>query len=202
MNDYKPNSHRFKEEKKEPVGDKKIPVVVSGKVKTKKKNDIRKFTDIFIAEDVSNVKSYIFMDVLVPAVKKAVSDIVRDGIDMILYGESGKRKSSSGSSYVSYGKYSDRRDDHRSVNDSRVKTRFDYEDLVFESRGEAEAVREQMDEMIDRYGIVTIADMYDMADMSAPYTSNKYGWTNIRTAEPIRIKEGYILKLPKAMPID
>lgn len=203
MSDYKSNSHRSKEEKKEVVDDKKVPVVVSGKVKTKKKNDIRKFADVFISEDVTNVKSYVLMDVLVPAVKKAISDIVRDGIDMVLYGESGKRKNgSSSSSYVSYRNYSDRRDDRRDRDDSRRKTRLDYEELIFESRGEAEAVREQMDDMIDRYGIVTIADMYDMADMSAPYTSNKYGWTNIRTAEPVRTRDGYILKLPKAMPID
>ena len=160
------------------------------------------FFDIFISEDASNVKSYIFMDVLVPAIKKAISDIVTDGIDMILYGGTGGGKRSKSSSKVAYRSYyDDRRDRDRDSYSSR--SRFDYDDLVFTSRGDVERVRDQMDEVIDRYGLVTVADMYEMAgESNVPFTANKYGWTNIRTAEPIRVKGGYVLKLPKAMPID
>jgi hypothetical protein len=60
-----------------------------------------------------------------------------------------------------------------------------------------------MNEVIDQYGMVTVADMYEMADRSAPYTSNKYGWTSVRSAEVVRARGGqYIIKLPKAMPLD
>ena len=202
MSEYQPNSYKSKEEKKHEVVEKRVEKVVKGKAKTKK-NEVRRITDLFISEDAGNVKSYIFMDVLVPAIKKAISDIVTDGISMILYGETGGRKSSSRSSNkVSYRSYYDERRDGRRDNDVRARTRFDYDDIVFETRGEAELVREQMVEMIDRYGFVTVADMYDMADLTSPYTSNKYGWTNIRSAEAVRIRDGYILKLPKAMPID
>lgn len=202
MADYQPNSHKSKElATKTQTEERRVQKVVSGKAKTKK-NGARKLTDIFISEDASNVKSYIFMDVLVPAIKKAISDIVTDGIAMILYGETGGRKSKSSSrvSYRSY--YDDRRDDRRDRDRFESRGRFDYDDIVFESRGEAELVREQMVELIERYGFVTVADMYDMADLTAPYTANKYGWTNIRNAEPVRVRDGYILKLPKAMPID
>lgn len=205
MENYKPNSHRSKEGQKETsIAKRKVEQVVKGKVKTKKKSDLRKFTDVFISEDAANVKSYVFMDVLVPAVKKAISDIVRDGIDMILYGETGHRKKRSDTSYVSYRSYSDKRDDRRYANDSRSRTGLDYDDLVFNSRGDVEAVREQMNDVIDRYGFVTVADFYEMADpnLTPPYTSNKYGWVNIRNAEPVRVRDGYILKLPRAMPID
>lgn len=192
MNNYKPNSHKAKAEEKE------IKRVVDGGVKTKKKSEIGKLSSIFISEDAANVKSYIFMDVLVPAIKKAISDIVRDGIDMILYGgNGGSKKSSSNVSYVDYRKASD-----RPRPTANVTTRFDYDDLVFENRGQVEAVREQMEEVIEHYGFVTVSDMYDMAGLTAPFTGNKYGWTSIRTAEPVRVRDGYILKLPKAMPID
>lgn len=194
---FKPNSHRYKEEQKNASSERKIEKVVSGNVKTKKKSETSKLRDVFIAEDVSNVKSYIFMDVLVPAIKNAIVDIVTDGVNMI-FGTKGKAKTSS-SNYVSYRDYS-RRDDR--VRDARPSNRFNYDDLIFESRGEAEAVRDQMDAMIERYGFVTIADMYDMADLSAPYTSNKYGWTNLRNADVVRVREGYIIKLPRALPID
>ena len=69
-------------------------------------------------------------------------------------------------------------------------------------RVEAEEVRRQMLDVIARYGFVTVADMYDMAGLTPPYTANSYGWVNIRTAEPVRVRDGYILRLPKASPID
>lgn len=105
MENYRSNSHKAKAEAKE-AAEKKVDKVVTGNVKRKKKSEVSKFKDVFISEDVSNVKSYIFLDVLVPAIKKAVSDIVKDGIDMMLYGD--KRSGSRGSSsYVSYRSYSD-----------------------------------------------------------------------------------------------
>lgn len=209
MTEYKANSHRSKEleankETNKATPEKRVEKVVSGTVK-KRDNKVRRFTDIFISEDAANVKSYIFMDVLVPAFKKAVSDIVTDGIDMILYGGSGgnRSKSRSGSkvSYRSY--YDDRRNDRRDNETYSSRSRFDYEDIVFESRGEAEAVLDQMIDLIERYGIVTVADLYEMAGLSIPpYTSNKYGWSNVRNVDVQRIRDGYILKLPKAMLID
>lgn len=203
MTEYQSNSHKSKEEKKEiTTNDRKIQKVVSNKAKTRE-NKSRKFTDIFISEDAANVKSYIFMDVLVPAIKKAISDIVTDGIDMILYGGTGGgQKSRRSGDKVSYRNYYNDRFSERKEDRNSNRARFDYDDIIFSNRGEAEAVREQMCDVIDQYGFVTVADMYDMADLTAPYTSTKYGWTNIRNAEPVRVRDGYVLKLPKAMPID
>jgi len=90
MENYEPNSHKYKEEQKAAVQvEKKVGKVIRGSAKPKKKGEMQKFADIFIAEDASNVKSYILMEVLVPAVKKAISDMVTNGIDIILYGETG-----------------------------------------------------------------------------------------------------------------
>ena len=200
MAEYQPSSRDTKST--ELIETKKVKKVVNGKVKTKK-NSGRSLMNMFISEDASDVKSYVIMDVLVPAIKKAISDIVTDGIDMILYGGKGGRKSS-GPSRVAYRNYYDDRDRRRDHDHGGRTTggRFDYEDIVFESRGEAELVREQMLEIIDHYGFVTVADMYDMADLSAPYTAANYGWANIRSAEVIHVRDGYVLKLPKAMPVD
>ena len=70
MDDYKPNSNRFKEGKvDEPVvREKKVEAITTATVK--KKGEMKKFTDIFISEDVGSVKSYILMDVLVPPSRK------------------------------------------------------------------------------------------------------------------------------------
>ena len=206
MNEFPSNSTRFKQEQKANANvEKKINKVVSGTAKVRKKSEVSKIADIFVAEDMDNVKSYVWMDVIVPAVKKVVVDIITDGVNMIFYGTAGARDNRSRGSKVSYSRFYDDRDrdrDRRS-SDSRSRTRFDFEDITFRSRGEAEAVREEMMNVIDTYGVVTVADMYDMADLSQPFTSNKYGWTSIRSAEVVRLRSGdYMLKLPRPMPID
>ena len=204
MTEYQPNSHRSRElQENEPAQKKKVEKVVSGAVKTRD-NKGRKFADIFISEDASNVKSYIFLDVLVPAIKKAISDIVTDGIDMILYGGSGRgSRSKSETSRVSYRSYYDDKRDRRDSSSGYGRGRFDYDDIIYETRGEAEKVRNQMLDVIDQYGFVTVGDMYDLSGLTPPYTANSYGWTSIRTAEPVRVRDGgYVLKLPKASPID
>ena len=201
---YTPNSHKYKEEQKHAASEeKRVTKVVKNPVKTKT-NEVRKLADIFISEDIANVKSYIFMDVLVPAIKKAIYDIVTNGIDMFLYGGSGKNKSNSTSSKVSYRNYYEKKNNNGYRGSENVQSRngFDYDDIIFSNRGEAEAVKQQMHDVIDQYGIVTVADLYDMAGLTAPYTSQKYGWMSVGSAEAVRVRDGYMLKLPRAVPID
>lgn len=203
---YTPNSHKYKEEQKNaaPV-EKRVQKVVKDPAKTKK-NEVRKLADIFISEDVANVKNYIFMDVLVPAVKKAIYDIVTNGIDMFLYGGTGKGKSSSSpGAKVSYRSYYDQKSSgsgYRGSENVRSNNGFEYDDIEFQHRGEAEAALQQMHDAIARYGIVTVADLYDMAGLTAPYTSQKYGWMSVNGVNVMRTRDGYVLKLPRAVPID
>ena len=60
-----------------------------------------------------------------------------------------------------------------------------------------------MKELIERYKVVTVADLYDLADISTDnYMSNKRGWIDLRNAEVVRIRDGYVIKLTKPMVID
>lgn len=199
---YPANSNASKQEVKPAAEEKRATKVVKGNVRTKP-NEVRKFADVFISEDINNVKNYILMDVLVPAVKKAVADIVTNGIEMILYGSTSNRRNGSSGSKVSYRNYYDNRDDRRDDRGgSRTRSGLDYDDFVFDSRGEAEAVLSQMGDIIERFKYVTVADLYDMVDKVPPFTANKYGWTSIRNADVVRDRDGYRLKLPRAMQID
>jgi hypothetical protein len=201
MKDYASNSHKSKKAKtEEELEEKKIDKVVTGKVKTKKKTEMQKFANVFISEDVGDVKSYIFMDVLVPSIKKAISDIIKTGIDMVLYGDSSRGKSSSASK-ISYNKYSDKTPTvKRPV--SRTRGGYIPNDIFLDSRGEAEEVLERMDELIATYGLVNVADLYDLVGVDGHYTDNKYGWTDIRKAYVDRTRDGYLLRLPKVLPLD
>ena len=205
MTEYASNSHKSKEAKAELVPEKKVEKVISGTAKSKKKSEIRKFTDVFVSEDMDSVKSYIVMDVLVPAIKKAISDIVTNGIDMLLYGESSgsstvKKNPASRVSYRSYYESQNDRRETRPINRNRVG--YDYDDVILDSRGEAESVLTRMDELMETYGLVSVADFYDLVGITCNYTDNKYGWTDIRNASIVRTRDGYMIKMPRALPLD
>jgi hypothetical protein len=195
MENYPSNSHKTREQNT----DKKVEKVVSGKTSTKKKSGIRKLSDTFLSEDVSNVKSYIFSEVLLPAAKKLVSDIVTNGTNMLLYGEIKNKKGNS--SKVSYSRYyDDRSRDYRSP---VVRNNFDYDEIIFETRGDAEAVLDAMYDILNQYKVVSVAELYDLASITTHnYTCNNYGWIDLRGSSVVRVRDGYILKLPRALAID
>lgn len=206
---YKPNSNKYKKEQAEenqPETKKKVEKIVTTTA-VKRKNGVRKFADTFISEDAANVKSYVVSEVLIPALKKAISDIVTDGIDMILYGGSGKsRQNNTRTSYISYRNYSDPRDKKYSYREpSRsTNTGYSYDDIILSTRSEAEEVMLAMSELVETYGVASIADLYDLVGVSGNFTDNKYGWTktNVRNAEVVHTRDGYLLKFPRARLID
>jgi hypothetical protein len=171
--------------------------VVRGNVKTK-----HKFSDVFLAEDVSNVKTYLFMDVLIPAAKKLLMDIVTNGLGMLLGDNSSRKGGNTNASYVSYRNYGDHRDDYR-PDYSRSRSRYNYNDIIFETRFDAEEVLMRMEEAIKKYRMVSVLDLYDFAGLPSTPSDNKYGWVSLRNAEIRRAGGGgYMIELPKALPLD
>lgn len=198
---YKPNSHKYKQEQKEAAEKPKFEKVVSGNVTTKKKSGLSKFVDGFISEDAKDVKSYVLTDIIIPGIKKGIFDIITKGADRIFYGKSGSKSGRSTADRYSYTKCwsSDRDGDRpRSV---ETPSQFDYEMFVFDDRGDAEAVLARMKESVEEYGHVSIADLYDMCEKTAPYTMHKYGWTDLRNAYVDLTREGYVIRLPRAVVI-
>lgn len=199
MDNYKPNSNRFKEEQKERERAQKV---VTGKVITKKKSKFSQFKDEFISEDAQNTGSYLFRDVLIPAIKKAVFDIATDGISMIFYGEPSKGSKRSTADRVSYRSYYDDNRPVRNTTRAGLGSGYSYDDIILNTRGEAEHVLTSMDDIMETYGLVRVTDLYDLVGITGSYTDNKFGWTNITNARIERVREGYMIKMPRAVPID
>lgn len=196
--DYKSNSHRSKEQElHEPMPEKRTEKVVTGNVKQRKKSGLAKAGSIFVPGDVESVKSYILMEVLVPSIKRAISDIVCNGINMLL-GEPSRGKSGSPGAKVAYRQYYRDRDERPSYNRPIAQAQYSYDDIVFETRGDAEEVLYRMEELLERFDVVSVADLFDMAGISCQYTDNKYGWTDLRNAHVEHVRDGYIISLPRA----
>lgn len=196
-NEYKSNSNKSKKEEPEVDKEKKLEKVVTGSAITKKKRGLKKFTDVFVAEDVSTVKSYILTDVLIPTIKKALYDVVTNGLDMFLNGSSTNRRRNTKSGLYAYSDAYDR----KTAETADTRRGCSYDDIVIPDRTEALEVLSKLDELISVYGTASVADLYELVGISGKYTDNKYGWTNLASADVVRVREGYLLKLPRPMPL-
>ena len=203
-NNLPDNSTKARQERKREQSqtndNKKVEKVVHGKVKTKK-NEIRKWTDIFFSEDTANVGNYIVMDILVPSIKNAIYEIVVNSLDMSLFGgrgrggSNGKRSTHDKISFRDYNGIS-RREERSYSNTARESG---YQDIVYDTRADARAVLDSMDEILETYDAVSVADMYDLSGLTCEHTLNNYGWTDIRNAKIVPVGDGYIIKMPRAV---
>lgn len=196
INSYPPNSHKSKttDSELQPV-EKKIEKVITGTVKEKKKSGLRRILGVFMPEDVEDVKSYIFLDIIVPTIKNVLSD----SFNAYLYGRNAKPKPRISSESASYRSYYTSNKSSLSY-DNSTRNGFEYDDIVLESRGDAEDVLVKMKDTIEIYGSVSIGDLYEMVGLSTVnYNNHNYGWKSLKTAEVLHVRDGYLLKLPKAI---
>lgn len=197
MEAYRNNSNKSKEE-----ASRKPEKVISGEAKKKKKTEVRKFAESFIQGDVKEIKTYLIFDVLIPYLKKGVLDMLNKGASMLLLGNASGAKSISDikASKVAYSKMYDEREPRPWSARTR---RYDYDDLVYESNEDAVSVLNAMADILDRYKIVKVADLYDLSNVTPSQTDYNYGWTDLRTASVSQISNGgFVINLPRPMPID
>lgn len=196
--DFRLNEKKYSTEKK----DKGIKPVVSDSshIKTRDKSFAKKFAETFLSDDIENVKEYTIKDVIVPAIKETIASVVIGGIEMLLFGSTrSNQKKSNG--YVSYSNFYNNNQRRSSDRDSRNKT-VDYKEIILESRAEAEDVLSALVDLTIDYGSASIADLYELVGVIGNFTDNKYGWTDLSRASVKRVREGYLVVLPKAILLD
>ena len=198
MAEIKPNSRKYKAEKA--TREKKDPVV-KNKVRRKQKSSFSKFKDELMANDIPNLKDYVIFDVAVPYLMNTLGDILNDTIDTVFHKghRRNTRRVNTGVSYTSYGA-SYRRIPEYAPPQRRVGYTFD--DIVISTAQEAEDVLQQMVDTIGKYGTVTVNDYYEFVGEVGNPSDVNYGWNSLRTADIVRVRDGYIIKLPKPKPIE
>ena len=197
----------------------KVEKIVTGRVKKQKRGFGKKVAESICEDDTKSVGSYILYDVLIPAAKDMISDMVGGGIDMMLFGErrGGRGRSSRGGGrggYTSYGSYYKGNDRDRDRRDSRdrdrgrdmsrqARARHDFDEVVIYDRGDAEDVLSRLTDFIVDYDVATVNDFYDLVGVTGSFTDNKWGWDDLRGVRVVRARGGgYILDLPRPKPLD
>lgn len=178
----------------------------------KKENGFTKLIDIFLPEDVYDLKDYIVNDIVVPAIKDGLEDIGHT-----LIRGSGRKKSSSSKrrrryydddddirpAYRKY--YDDRRRGDRYDDDRYYRSETaNFKNVKFKNRGDAERILTKMEDIIYKNRFVSILDFYDITGQHSNPTDDNYGWTNLDRVkvERLRSDNGYIIRFPSPMPID
>ena len=201
--DYQGNSKKEREKKEIPVVDKKIVKVVTGEVVQKPKGPGRKFKEVFFGGDAKHAASFVASDVLLPALRNLIVDMVTKGAERLIYGESSRRRLptnygaryqyQSGASHVF-------RPDPRErspMMPTRGRTnRHDMNDIVIGTKEEAELVVERLTDILDQYEVVSVADLYELLGLSSSHIDNKWGWTYLGSVQIRQIRQGYLLELP------
>ena len=82
---------------------------------------------------------------------------------------------------------------------NKKRTKIDTE-IVFEHRNNALVALSNLEDIFDRYGVVSVGDLYDEAAIKCDYTCSRFGWKNyddIHNAKIVKVKGGYMIDLPE-----
>lgn len=159
-------------------------------VKDVKKSFGKRLVSLLIPEDISDIKRYIIEDVIIPEIK----EIIMSSVETALTGSSRRRNSGGKTDYTK--KYVSPQPKATQQNtDSRTVFRSD--DYVFQTRDEAEDVLANLVGAIEEFDSVSVSDFLDSIGKVSVYTDENYGWESLGAAKIKRVREGYILELPR-----
>jgi len=210
--DFPGNSHNVAGTPKPEKEPKVVEKVTTAEVVQKKKSVGRRFKAIFIRGEFKGAARYVLTDVLVPAFKNMLVDAGTEGLKRTVYGESSVRRRGydPGRPRISYNSPVDRfarrpgmLPDQPPVYQGapRRGPRQEVGDFYLISRDEADTVLEGMQTIIDKYEVVSVADLHELVGLPSTHVDNKWGWSNIASAAVRQTRDGWLLDLPPVEPI-
>lgn len=209
MEEFPANSKKSKEGEL-PEPEKKITKVISGTATTRKRPFGKRFAETFLGGDARSVAGNVVFEVFIPAAREMMYSTLAEGFERVIFGENrsrGRRRTSGFWADSDYGRVryergrssgrSRDRDDEPRASRRRPRSIYDFEDVIIKSRAEAIEVLSTMNELVDKYGEVSVADLHQMVELDFEPTDEKWGWTDLRDAEVERVRSGYLIDLPR-----
>ena len=115
-----------------------------------------------------------------------MEDLLKGSVEVLFHGEardgrsrrSGSSGGGGGRSFIRYDKYydDDRRDRRRAA---RNRSQHNFDDIILETRGEANEVLNHLVDLVADYGSARVADLYDAVGIETTYTDGRFGWENL-----------------------
>lgn len=202
--DYQGNSRNQKDKEKKKEAEPLDPVVTDS-VLVKKRSWGRRAKDMIIEMDVKSVSKYVFLGVLIPAVKNMMFDAGTETMRRMMFrdprGPQGSHGIGSGTRYnyqtpVSR-PYSQPPSRYGPPNDPGPRVaRYNRDDIILVDRNDADLVLERMHDVLEQVEVVTLRDLNELINRPATYVDENWGWTDLRGSRITNIREGYLLELP------
>ena len=176
--------------------------------KPKKKKFGQKLKEAMFSEDIGSgsVTEHIFFKILIPSVKRILSDMANTAINMAL-GLDPKTQTirSSNTHTANASVYRD-----RNYNRGYSQQEYGRRDAISELEWDEETAKDifnQMTELIERYGNCSIADAYSIMGLGDRIrtTDRNWGWTSMRNADVValdRMDDRWYLDMPPARPLN
>lgn len=209
MDEFPPNSNKAKTASDSVVVDKGITRVTSEEPTRRKKPLTKQFQSTFMGGNLKNAMQYVVLGVLIPAAKDAIVDAGSQGIEKLIFGDSRRRGNKTGSplGYVSYNRYGsegyrDPRTNPPAPGIShRARAQHDFDEIVLQSRTEAEEVIDRLYDLLSRFDSASVADLYELTGIKPNHVDHRWGWTDLRGSGVSRVRNGYLLNLPSPEPL-
>ena len=206
---------------------KKRDAIVKGK--ERKPGLFSRASVLFFGDDgLRGVTDHLVRDIFIQSIQTTISDVATTSINTIsdvattsikraIFGESyddrrrnsndywyGSRRyvdnrmsSSRGRGYVDYSRQSEKAFHHKSENLSNI-----VRVIEFDSANDANDVLSYMIDSVEQYGLVTVADFYELSDVASKFTDHQFGWTNLDGVRVVPIRGGgFYISFPPAVPV-
>lgn len=208
--DFPSNRHKERARNEKPE-EKQVQKIVQSGVQRRKKPLGKRLAETFVGGDAKSVWGFVTLDVLIPAAKDMFADAVSQGVERMIFGEARSTSRRTGrrpnDPYISYNRYSNTRrqepprDPRHSIS-RRARASHDFDEIILATRVEADEVIDRLFDLVSKYESATVADLYDLVGISGSYTDDKWGWVDLRGAGVTRVRNGYLLDLPKPEPLE
>lgn len=208
VEEFPSNSQRRRAPREEaPKTDKRVVhKVVEGQVVQRKTPRGKRIKELFLGGADRSIWEFVFQDVIVPNIRDMLYEANQQAMERVLYPGSeprayrrtrpGDPRRSSVTNYNGISRGPAREDDRRQMS-RRARANHDFGEIIIPTRPEAEAVLEGLFELLNEYDVATVADLYEMVGVSSQFTDRNWGWTDLRGTDIRRVREGYLLDLPR-----
>lgn len=188
--------------------EKKVEKVIKGNAVVHKKSIGEKAKEAFFATEFRDAAGDVIKSVFIPAVKRTFIDMVNNTLNSMFFGSSAAGNKWIGNSGMFGGttfRYSAPEIDYSGISSGKQTPVYNtlptYDEIKLDNYEDAVKVLDTLQAIIDRHGKVSISDLYTTVGLPAISSYYNYGWKNLSGASVGVVTGGYLLKLPKAIPL-
>jgi hypothetical protein len=168
----------------------------------------KKFSQTFIGGDARTAWDYMIWEVAVPEIRYLMVESLQSGIERFFTGAVSRGRHPTGRNPLGHFNYQSRyqhgpQDDRGPVPtrrqlSSQARARHDFDEIILQTRVDAQEVLERMYDMLEQYEVVTVADLYGLVGLKPDHTDTTWGWTDLKGTTVGRVRGlGYLLDLPE-----